>query len=152
MKTNILLNKLIIVGLIIFFLFAGFVVYSFFHEDTAKVEAVKISEEENVDVNKQVEEGKINVQYQLYNEFDGKESVNFLLRNIKNNHYPIKFKIYDESNRKIYESAQVDLGYEVKKIILDKRLSPGEHKCNIEIAYICEGNVTSKFPLKINVI
>lgn len=155
MSENKLLNKLTIICLILLIGFVGIFACSVLSDGKSKANAVKITENtEDIknDLNKEVEEGKINVQYQLYSEFNGRESTNFLVRNIKENHHPIKFKIYDENNKMIYQSEEISLGYQVDKITLDKKLVKGEHDCKIEIAYVCEGNVSSRFPLKVVVV
>ena len=150
------INKPVIFGTIIILILLTVVIVFAYEKNDNEAEAVAIKttdyDEIKEQLNKEVEEGKINVQYQLYNEFDGKESVDFLVRNNANNHFPIKFNIYDEDQRKIYVSPELELGYEINEIVLEKQLSRGEHDCQIEISYVSEGNVTSRFPLKINVL
>lgn len=103
-------------------------------------------------VNREVEEGKINVQYSLYAVFDGKKSESFMVRNIEKNHHPLEFTIYDEDGNSIYSSMPINLGYELKDITLDRELPRGDHDCSIRISYVAEGNVASVFPLKVKVV
>ena len=156
MRSNILLRKYVVAAVIMIISLTGILTFIFFHNFGVEANAVKItdtdSEEIKAALNQQVEEGKINVQYQLYSVFDGKESKEFLVRNNPNNYYPIIFKIYDERDRMIYESDVLQLGYEVNKINLDKALLKGEHDCKIEIGYDRKGNVSSRFPLKVTVL
>lgn len=102
-------------------------------------------------LNQLVEEGMINIQYSLSAVFNGKVSESFNVKNIKNNHHPIVFKIFDEEGNQIYESKQIALGYEINSIELDKELSKGTHQCKIQIGYATEGNVSSTFPITIEV-
>lgn len=98
-----------------------------------------------------VEEGKMNVNYSPKAVFEGKTSVLFNIKNIKNNHAPIVFSIYDEDENCIYESKKIEQGYEMSKIELDVELKKGVHDCAIKIGYAEEGNVSSVFPLSIEV-
>lgn len=98
-----------------------------------------------------VEEGKMNVNYSPKAVFEGKTSVLFNVKNIKNNHAPIVFSIYDEDGNCIYESKKIEQGYEMSKIELDVELKKGVHDCAIKIGYAEEGNVSSVFPLSIEV-
>lgn len=98
-----------------------------------------------------VEEGKMNVNYSPKAVFDGKTSVLFNVKNIKNNHAPIVFSIYDENGNCIYESKKIEQGYEMSKIELETELGKGIHDCSIKIGYAEEGNVSSVFPLSIEV-
>lgn len=98
-----------------------------------------------------VEEGKMNVNYSPKAVFDGKTSVLFNVKNIKNNHAPIVFSIYDEDGNCIYESKKIEQGYEMSKIELETELGKGIHDCSIKIGYAEEGNVSSVFPLSIEV-
>lgn len=156
MKTNILLKKYTIVIVIMVIALTGILTFVIFNHPKTEMNAVQISNTDASEIkdalNKQVEEGKINVQYQLYSVFDGRDSKEFLVRNNPNNYHPIRFKIYDENERTIYESEKILLGYEVNKIHLDKSLKKGDYDCKIEIGYDCKGNVSSRFPLKITVL
>ncbi len=98
-----------------------------------------------------VEEGKMNVNYSPKAVFDGQKSVLFNVKNIPNNHAPIRFEIYDEQSRCIYASKQIEQGYEINQIQLDTGLEKGIHDCTIKIGYAGEGNVSSVFPLSIEV-
>lgn len=98
-----------------------------------------------------VEEGKMNVNYSPKAVFDGKTSILFNVKNIKNNHAPIVFEIYDEDDRCIYVSKKIEPGYEMNSVELEKKLKVGVHDCTIKIGYAEEGNVSSVFPLSIEV-
>ena len=98
-----------------------------------------------------VEKGKMNVNYSPKAVFEGKDSVLFNVKNIKNNHAPIVFTIYDENETCIYESKKIQPGYEMNSIRLEEQLSSGIHDCSIKIGYAEEGNVSSVFPLSIEV-
>jgi len=102
-------------------------------------------------LNQIVEDGMMNVQYSLYSEFNGKVSTSFNVKNIENNKYPIAFKLIDENGTVIYKSAKIERGYELNAIELDKELSKGTHECKIELGYAEEGNVSSVFPITIEV-
>lgn len=98
-----------------------------------------------------VEEGKMNVNYSSKAVFEGKASVLFNIKNIKNNHAPIVFEIYDENDQCIYISKKIEPGYEMNRIELETELEKGVHDCTIKIGYAEEGNVSSVFPLSIEV-
>jgi hypothetical protein len=98
-----------------------------------------------------VEEGKMNVNYSPKAVFEGKTSVLFNVKNIKNNHAPIRFEIYDENDRCIYTSKQIEPGYEMNRVELETELEQGVHECSIKIGYAEEGNVSSVFPISIEV-
>ena len=98
-----------------------------------------------------VEEGKMNVNYSPKAVFEGKTSVLFYVKNIMINHAPIRFEIYDENDRCIYTSKQIELGYEMNRVELEKELPKGIHECSIKIGYAEEGNVFSVFPITIEV-
>ena len=98
-----------------------------------------------------VEEGKMNVNYSPKAVFEGKTSVIFNVKNIKNNHAPIQFSIYDENQGCIYTSKKIEAGYEINSIELEKDLEKGVHECSIKIGYAEEGNVSSVFPISIEV-
>ena len=98
-----------------------------------------------------VEEGKMNVNYSPKAVFEGKTSVLFNVKNIKNNHAPIQFEIYDENDRCIYKSKQIEPGFEMNIVELEEELSKGIHECSIKIGYAEEGNVSSVFPITIEV-
>lgn len=98
-----------------------------------------------------VEEGKMNVNYSPQAVFEGKKSVLFNVKNIENNHAPIVFEIYDEKEQLIYTSKQIEPGYEMNAVELEQQLEHGVHQCTIKIGYAEEGNVSSVFPLSIEV-
>ncbi len=98
-----------------------------------------------------VEEGKMNVNYSSHAIFKGKVSEKFNIKNISNNHYPIEFELYDENDNCIYTSKMIKPGYEMNDIELDKKLSTGEHSCKLRVGYTEEGNVSSVFPITIEV-
>jgi hypothetical protein len=98
-----------------------------------------------------VEEGKMNVNYLAEAVFVGKVSEKFNVKNIKNNHYPIKFTLYDETGDCLYESKKVEPGYELSKIELYKKLDKGIYECKLKVGYDKEGNVSSVFPISIEV-
>lgn len=98
-----------------------------------------------------VEEGKMNVNYSPKAVFEGKTSVLFNVKNIKNNHAPIQFEIYDENDNCIYVSKKIEPGYEMNRVELETELEQGVHECSIKIGYAEEGNVSSVFPISIEV-
>ena len=98
-----------------------------------------------------VEKGKMNVNYSPKAVFEGKTSVLFNVKNIKNNHAPITFQIFDEDDNCIFESKKIEPGYEMNCVELETELSKGVHDCTIKIGYAEEGNVSSVFPLSIEV-
>lgn len=102
-------------------------------------------------INQVVEDGMINIQYSMGAVFKGKISQSFNVKNNINNHYPLIFEIYDENNTTIYQSKMIEPGYEINKIELTKELSKGKHDCSIKIGYANAGNVSSVFPLTIEV-
>ena len=103
------------------------------------------------ELNAIVEEGKMNVNYLSKAVFRGTVSENFNIKNIKNNHYPIKFELFDENGDCIYTSKKIEPGYEMNQIELDKALSKGTHECKLKVGYAEEGNVSSAFPITIEV-
>ena len=102
-------------------------------------------------VDEKVEKGMINVNYLPNPIFKGKTSVKFNIKNIENNHGPIMFSIYDENDKCIYQSKMIEPGYEMNSVKLDKELSKGKHDCHIQIGYVEEGNVSTMFPITIEV-
>lgn len=129
----------------------------FFNKEKPEYEVAvnKITEidyaERQKELNQVVEDGMMNVQYSLHCEFDGKVSTSFKVKNIENNKYPIQFVLYDEEGRAIYNSAKIERGYELNAIELEEELSKGIHDCKIEIGYAEEGNVSSIFPITVEV-
>lgn len=102
-------------------------------------------------LNQIVKEGEINIQYSTHAIFNGKVSEYFSVKNIPNNHHPIEFTLYDENNEILYESKQIKPGYQLRMIELNQPLSKGMHECQIKIGYVNEGNVSSLFPIMIEV-
>lgn len=98
-----------------------------------------------------VEEGKMNVNYSSNAIFDGATSLMFNIKNIKNNHHPIIFELYDENEDKLYASKMIEPGYEMNSIKLEKVPEKGVHECKLKVRYAAEGNVSSVFPLTIEV-
>ena len=98
-----------------------------------------------------VEEGKMNVNYSAKAVFKGTVSEQFNIKNIRNNHHPIVFELFDENGECIYESKKIEPGYEMNRIELQKKLSKGIYECKLKIGYAEEGNVSSVFPISIEV-
>lgn len=98
-----------------------------------------------------VEEGKMNVNYSSKAIFNGATSLMFNIKNIKNNHYPIIFELYDEDETKLYTSKMIEPGYEMSSIELEKVPAKGVHECKLKVRYAEEGNVSSVFPITIEV-
>lgn len=157
-------EKIIIILLSLALIFAVSVgAYSFINGGFSKSNEVSsyetaVNEITEIDYSKRqeeldqiVEEGMMNVQYSMYASFDGKVSKSFNVKNIKNNKHPIVFSLYDENGDLIYESKKIELGYELNSIELNKELSKGTHECSIKIGYAEEGNVSSVFPITIEV-
>ncbi len=120
--------------------------------ETEVNEIVEIDESlQQEKLNAIVEEGKMNVNYLAEAVFKGKVSEKFNVKNIKNNHYPIKFSLYDEEGECLYESKKIEPGYELSKIELSKRLDKGIYACKLKVGYDKEGNVSSVFPMTIEV-
>lgn len=102
-------------------------------------------------LNNLVKEGEINIQYSMSAIFNGTKSDVFNVKNIEHNKYPIVFSLYDEAGKLLFESEQIEPGYEVTSIELIKNISKGSHECRIKIGYAKEGNVMSTFPITIEV-
>lgn len=103
------------------------------------------------ELNAIVEEGKMNVNYSPKAVFNGTVSEIFNIKNIKNNHHPIVFEILDENGECLYQSKKIEPGYEMSMIELEKELVKGTHECKLKVGYAEEGNVSSAFPLTIEV-
>ena len=115
-------------------------------------EIVEMSDEEKqAAINKVVEEGTINIQYQKHAVFDGNKSVSFNVKNTINNHHPLKFTLLDGDETVLYESQEIPPGYEMNKIVLEKSLPKGVHECRMVIGYATEDAVVSSFPITIEV-
>ncbi|MBQ4558928.1 MAG: hypothetical protein IJA54_01205 [Tyzzerella sp.] len=121
-----------------------------YEENVNQIEEIDASERQ-AELNAIVEKGKMNVNYSAKAIFDGTVSENFNVKNIKNNHYPIVFEIFDETGDSVYVSKKIEPGYEINQIELEKKLSKGTHECKIKVGYAEEGNVSSAFPLTIEV-
>lgn len=120
--------------------------------ETEVNEIVEIDESlQQEKLNAIVEEGKMNVNYLAEAVFKGKVSEKFNVKNIKNNHYPIRFSLYDEAGNCLYESKKIEPGYELSKIELSKKLDKGIYACKLKVGYDKEGNVSSVFPMTIEV-
>lgn len=98
-----------------------------------------------------VEEGKMHVNYSSEAVFDGTVSEKFNVKNIKNNHHPIVVELYDEEYNCLYQSGKIEPGYELNKIELNKQMEKGIHECKLKVGYAEEGNVSSVFPITIEV-
>lgn len=98
-----------------------------------------------------VEEGKMNVNYSSKAVFKGTVSEQFNIKNIRNNHYPIVFEIFDSNGNCLYESKKIEPGYEMNRIELQKKLDKGIYECKLKVGYAEEGNVSSVFPITIEV-
>ena len=103
------------------------------------------------ELNAIVEEGKMNVNYSPKAVFNGTVSEIFNIKNIKNNHHPIVFEILDENGECLYQSKKIEPGYEMSMIELEKELAKGTHECKLKVGYAEEGNVSSVFPITIEV-
>ncbi len=107
--------------------------------------------ERQEELNTLVEEGRMNVNYVSNAIFRGTVSEQFNIKNIENNHHPIIFELYDESGESIYLSKKIAPGYEMNRIELTKELKEGTHACSLKVGYAQEGNVSSVFPITIEV-
>ena len=115
-----------------------------------RIREIDVSQRQ-AELNAIVEEGKMNVNYSPKAIFKGTVSQSFNIKNIKNNHHPIVFEIVDENGECLYQSKKIEPGYEMNTIELEKNLSKGIHECKIKVGYAEEGNVSSAFPLTIEV-
>lgn len=102
-------------------------------------------------INTAVEEGMMNVNYAAKAVFKGTVSQSFNIKNIENNHGPIRFELFDEDGNSIYASKKIAPGYEMNTIKLTKELSKGTHDCTIKVQYAEEGTVATVFPITIEV-
>lgn len=103
------------------------------------------------ELNAIVDEGKMNVNYSSRAFFVGTVSEHFNIKNIENNHHPIVFELFDENGDCIYISKKIEPGFEMNRIELNKELSKGTHECKLKVGYAEEGNVSSAFPITIEV-
>lgn len=123
---------------------------SIYEEEVDQITQIDYTQRQEA-LNAIVEEGKMNVNYSSKAVFEGMNSKKFNIKNILNNHYPIEFQLYDENGSCIYESKQIEPGYEINNIQLQKKLSKGIHDCKLKIGYAEAGNVSSVFPITIEV-
>ena len=121
-----------------------------YEEQVNKITEIDYSKQQEA-LNAIVEEGKMNVNYSFEAIFKGTISEKFNIKNIKNNHHPIVFELYDEHDNCIYVSKQIEPGYEMSSIELHTKLSKGTHTCKLKVGYAKEGNVFSVFPITIEV-
>lgn len=121
-----------------------------YEENVNRIKEIDVSKRQ-AELNAIVEEGKMNVNYSPQAIFQGTISETFNIKNIKNNHHPIIFEIIDENGRSVYVSKKIEPGYELSRIELDEELPKGTHNCKIKVGYAEEGNVSSAFPLTIEV-
>lgn len=157
-KSNGKVKKILISILVILMLLGGIGIGYYLNKpeetqwekDVNKITEMS-KEDQQAAVNQRVEDGMMNVQYQIGATFKGKISESFNVKNIENNKDSIQFKLYDENDNLIYESDAIERGYEINKIELDKELSKGTHECTIQIGYVSQGNVSSSFPITIEV-
>ena len=153
-------NKNIILGVIGFLILLFVVIMghscepelaiSEYETNVNQITEIDISKRQE-ELNAIVEEGKMNVNYSSRAVFDGRVSETFNIKNIKNNHYPIAFELFDENGDCIYTSKKIEPGYEMNWIELDKALTKGTHECRLKVGYAEEGNVSSAFPIIIEV-
>lgn len=102
-------------------------------------------------VDQAVAEGMMHVNYLPETVFEGAISKSFNVKNVKNNHGPIQFAIYDKGEKLLYESKLIAPGYEMNAIKLTEELQKGSHDCIIKVRYAKEGSLVSTFPIKIEV-
>lgn len=146
----------VITALICALLVVGYLWYKEYNKDTEYEQAVNAIteidyEERQRELDRIVEEGMINIQYSASASFDGKVSTRFNVKNIDNNKQPIQFVLMDENGDVIYKSKQIERGYEINAIELEKELPKGTHNGKISIGYVEEGNVASLFPITLEV-
>lgn len=121
-----------------------------YEDNVNRIKEIDTSRQQE-EVNALVEEGRMNVNYSSHALFQGKISEKFNVKNIKNNHYPIVFELMDEKGTCLYTSKKIEPGYEINHIELKKELSKGTHECRLKVGYAEEGNVSSAFPITIEV-
>lgn len=122
-----------------------------FEKSVNKISQMDYAERQE-QLNQIVEDGMMNVQYTPYIKVKEGVALDFNIKNIENNKYPIEFKIVDENGNSIYESKKIDLGYELNSIELGKDLEKGTYNYSIKIGYDEEGNVSSVFPITLEVL
>lgn len=158
MKKDKIIIGILSVALVSTLSVSGYVGYKHFSSKEVSEYETRVNEITEIDYSKRqeeldqiVEDGMMNVQYSLYATFEGKVSTSFNVKNIKNNKHALAFKLLDENKEVIYESKKIELGYEINSIELDKELAPGVHECYIQIGYVGEGNVSSIFPISLEI-
>ena len=152
-------NKMIYVGIgILLLLFLVVMCYSCGPELAVSEYENEVNQIKEIDASKRqeelnmlVERGKMNVNYSSKAVFKGTVSEQFNIKNIKNNHHAIEFQLYDETGDCIYSSKKLAPGYEMTSIELEKELTKGVHQCKLKVGYAEEGNVSSAFPITIEV-
>ena len=154
MKKKVI-TSLIVVGLLSLSVIGCFLLKgeqpSEFEKSVNKISQIDYAERQE-QLNQIVEDGMMNVQYTPYAKVKEGVVVDFNIKNIENNKYPIQFTIIDEDGNSVYESKKIDLGYELNSIELNKELSKGTYKYSIKIGYAEEGNVSSVFPITLEVL
>ena len=120
-----------------------------YEENVNRITEMSDAEQQEM-VNRIVEEGQININYQIGAIFKGRTSESFNVKNNPNNRSSLIFELIDEAGNIFYTSKMIRPGYEINKIKLDKLLSKGVHQCSIKMGYE-EGNVSSVFPITIQV-
>ena len=123
---------------------------SLYEEQVDEIVEIDYSQQQEA-LNAIVEEGKMNVNYSSEAVFKGKVSERFNVKNIRNNHYPIIFELYDEQGNCIYASKQIQPGYEISNIELQQEMAKGTHEGKLKVGYAEAGNVSSVFPITIEV-
>ena len=142
-----------IVAVILAFLFrscASELALSQYEEKVNQITEIDYSKQQEA-LDALVEEGKMNVNYSATAVFRGTSSERFNIKNIKNNHHPIRFQLLDEEGNCIYASKKIEPGYEMCSIELTEELPKGTHECKLKVGYAEEGNVSSVFPITIEV-
>lgn len=110
------------------------------------------AEEKQAYVNQIVEDSMININFSPYATFDSNgNSTSFLVKNIEQNHDSIKFTLYDEDNNLIFESSEIERGYQCESIKLNTPLTVGTHEGRIVVGYANTGTVSSSFPITMEV-
>lgn len=153
-KRNVLLSisaLMIIMVVGVYFIVNSNKEVSEFEDGVNKITEMSL-EDQKAALDKIVEDGMMNVQYTTHAIFDEKVSTTFNIKNIENNHYPITFDIVLEDGTVVYESNKIGLGYELSKIELTEALSSGIYNAKIKIGYASEGNISSVFPITLEVL
>lgn len=158
-KQRLLVKILILLMMVLFFLILGYRCArinltkqqtSLYETNVNKITEIDYSKQQEA-LNAIVEEGKMNVNYSSKAVFNGTLSEKFNIKNISNNHYPIEFELYDEKDNCIYISKMIQPGYEMNSIELEEKLPTGVHECKLEVRYTEAGNVSSVFPITLEV-